>query len=114
MDKKIINFNQPALEDFIKDNAVSVPILLGPYTERAINAEKVLVKAHELSGSTQAEFQAYINDLSKGKHQSEYERNEFVDKCITSIEYPGTFKIHGYEALGNKPYIKFKKLFGFV
>jgi hypothetical protein len=117
MEKVEISYDKTALVDYINANAITVPILIGPFTHKVIHAELVLVKAQELCGASIEEFQKYINGYQRSlmekrseKYDPTYKRDEFLDKVIGLIEYPGVFATYGWEKVGNKPYIYLHKL----
>ena len=101
-----LTYDKKALIDFMEAECIHVPILMTPFKHKVIHAEKVLIKINELCNITKEEFQTYINGYNKMVSG----RDEFVDKCIKNIEYAGVFKVHGWEEVGNKPYIFLHKV----
>ena len=107
--KKPFTIDTDELKKFIDENQILVPILMTPYQHKVVIAEDVIVKIQKISNLTETEFQEYINEI--GKINSVYIRNDIVDNCISNIEYPGMFKVHGYEKIGNRPYIFVHKIY---
>lgn len=96
------------LKSFLLSECIEVPVLMGPITEKVIDAEKLLIKMTELCNMTQPQFQEYINGVNKANFDDS--RDKIIDDCIKGICMPGVFKLHGYEKLGKKPWIHLTKI----
>lgn len=117
MEKLSLVYDKQTLLSSIEANAITVPVLLGPYTQKILIAELVLRNIQKACGVTVEEFQKYLNGYQRSRmaersstFDDSYERDEFVDKCVSLIEYPGIFKTHGWEEVGNRAYIYLHKL----
>ena len=106
MDKIKLTYDKEKLVAFMEEIHIAVPVLATPYKHKVILVEPFLMKVQELSGLTKEEFQKYLDETGKGWHaNSIYERDDFIDKCIKQIRYPGVFKTYGYEKVEPNPYI---------
>jgi hypothetical protein len=98
MTKLSISYDKAALIAYMQENSIEVPVLMTPFKLKLILAEKFLIKAQELSGITQAEFQTYISEINERSYaRATYKGDEFIDKCIKGIQDQGVFRLHGYE-----------------
>ena len=106
---KRLQYNKEELIEFFQKNCAEVPILATPFSHKVIIAETALKAINEQCNISQDQFQEYLDGLGDSRN-SDYERDEFIDNIICSIEYPGIFKTLGWEKIGENPYIFLHKI----
>lgn len=107
MEQKQLTYDKSQLVEVINSNYIEVPVLATSLKHKVILAETFLLKAQEACGLSKKEFQKYINGTARdlSKRDNTYRRDEFIDKCIEQIRFPGAFKTFGYEKVEPNPYI---------
>lgn len=109
-----INLDIEKLKAAIIKHTVEVPILMGPYYEKAINATELFEEIHECVDCDKDTFVRYVNSMPKkdawAVRNPEFERIVEIDTLFSNVNFPGMFMIHGYEQLKNQPWIMHKDI----
>lgn len=74
-----------------------------PFKHKVIDADKLLVRIHEVADIPKEKF---IENINKGIFMCDE-----IMSIFNNIKSQGTFKLAGHEALGNHSYIECNKIY---